>query len=295
MLNIIQKKGSPDQLCGHLLAYARILPGPAPTGDFPWDDLVQNGLLVVSGEFSSQATLGEFLRREFKGEGGDALDGLVNKLREMGEDIPEGLNSDDLRKHIEGLSHMEIIPIPAKVVVFESEEALLQKDSDIFYVGEFVGVQHAHLAVSSFPILYQALYREQESRKVQLEINNLLEGALSNQVPLGDPAVLQLTGSLETYPGDLLDLLLGVVVPNLVYHLQNPSEFALSLQNFRIFMESYRFPADLVEMESALSALRQGQQIQNHHLELLCRKIVALQTERFEQLPALQAALSQYH
>jgi len=277
-----------------MLAYARIQPGPAPAGDFPWDELVHNGLLVVSGEFQNQATLGEFLRREIKNESPEALDGLVNKLREMGEEIPDNLSPDELRNRIEGMSHMEIIPVPAKVVVFESEEDILKRDADIFYIGEFVGVQFAHLAVTSFPILYQALYREQDSRHVQGEINSLLDQVSANQVPLGDSAVLQLPGKLESYNGELLDLLMGTVVPNLVYNLKNHAEFDLSLQNFRIFMESYRWPADLDEIEKALTRLRAGEQDQNRHLELLCRKIAALYKERFEQLPALQAALLKF-
>ena len=304
MLNISQVKGEANSLCGRMLAYAKILPAPStqtnPDSSFPWEELVHHGMLIVLGEFKNQMNLGDFLRKEFKGEVGDGFEGLVQKLRELGEDIPEELNPDELRKRLEGMSNMEIIPVPAKVVSFDSEEDLLKESADIFCVGEFQGVQHAHLAVTSFPILYQAAYREQQSRIVQTEINTILDQVVSaspnfDQTPTrGDPVVLQIAGTLDTFTGSLLELLMMTAVPNLVYNLGNPSEFRLSIQNFRRFMKPYRFPSDLDSIEDALQKLRNGDQGQSHRLELLCRKISALQTEQFEKLPAIQASLAEY-
>ena len=303
MLNIIQKKGVPDPLSGQLIAYARVLPGPpapARSSDrFHLEDLVQNGLLAVSGEFKDQLNLRDFLRREFSGEGGPSVEDLANRLRAMGEDLPEGLSPDELRRQLESLSSMEIIPVPAKVLHFDSEEELLQQNADIFFLGEFQGVQHAHLAVTSFPILYQALYREQQSRRIQADINALLDqvdtASSDDQVPAtGDPAVLQLKGDLPNFAGNLLELLMSQVVPNLVYNLGNPPEFMLSMQNFRAFMDAYRWPEDLVSIEDALMRLRTGDHSQNRHLELICRKISALHHEEFEKLPAIQRELEQF-
>jgi hypothetical protein len=106
--------------------------------------------------------------------------------------------------------------------------------------------------------------------------------------------VLQIAGTLDTFTGSLLELLMMTAVPNLVYNLGNPSEFRLSIQNFRRFMKPYRFPSDLDSIEDALQKLRNGDQGQSHRLELLCRKISALQTEQFEKLPAIQASLAEY-
>jgi len=71
-------------------------------------------------------------------------------------------------------------------------------------------------------------------------------------------------------------------------------EFNLSIQNFRRFMKPYRFPSDLDSIEDALQKLREGDLTQNRRLELLCRKIAALQTEQFEKLPAIQASLAEF-
>lgn len=262
--------------------------------------MVRNGLLVVLGDFQSQLNLEDFLRKEFKGEIGDGIEGLAQKLRELGEDIPEDLNGQDLKEKLEGISRMNIIPVPAKVVTFANEEAILNENADIFYMGEFHGVQHAHLAVTSFPILYQAMYREQLSRATQNDINILLDQVLSSpttpsfdHLPAhGDPVILELKETLKEYSGNLLELLMGTVVPNLVYNLTFPPEYRQSLQNFRNFMISYRFPEDVKSIEDALGKLRAGDHNQNQRLELLCRKISALHHEEFEKLPAIQAALA---
>jgi hypothetical protein len=302
MLNIIQKKGVSNPLMGRVLVYARILPGnESPPGSFPWEDMTRNGLLVVSGDFKTQHNLADFLRKEFKGELGDGLEGLVQKLRELGEDIPDDLNPEEIRRRLDGMSNMEIIPVPAKVVTFDSEDAILEEVADIFFVGEFHGVQHAHLAVTSFPILYQSIYREQQALRTMTEINSLLDQALDSSEAKaittpqrGDPVVLEIKGTLETFKGNLLEFLMGQVIPNLIYNLGYPAEFSLSIQNFKLFMKHYRWPLDVVEIEDSLYRLKGGDHRQNRHIELLCRKISALFHEEFERLPAIQSELAQF-
>lgn len=297
VLNIIQKKGSPQSLAGRMLAYARILPGPEGVKDgIPWEDLVHNGLLVVSGDFGTQQNLGDFFRKEFHGDTDSGFEGLVQKFREFGADLPEGLTPDDLRGRMEQLSRMEIIPVPAKIVSFDSEDSLLRESGDIFFIGEYQGVQFAHLAVTSFPILYQAVFREQQSIFAMTEINALLDQAakaseksMPNFTGFG---VLHLPGALADYSGNLLELLTRKVIPNLVYNLSNPADYSISIQNFKKFMESYRWPEDLAEMEAALLLIKTGDLLQNRHLDLLCRKISALHHEEFEKLPSIQQALA---
>jgi len=302
MLNIIQKKGTPDALCGRLLVYARILPPPMPEalpGGFPWEDMVHNGLLVVLGEFKGQLSFRDFLRTEFKSDS-EGLESLAQKLRDMGEDIPEGLSSEELRERLESMSQADIIPVPAKVMTYESEQDILDDEADVFFVGEFVGVLHAHLAVTSFPILYQAIFREQEARTTSTEINGLLDQvasalpALATQPSGGDPVVLQIKGTLEEFQGNLLDFLMSQVIPNLVYNLEYPAEFLLSIQSFRRFMKPYRFQNDIEELEKAMHLLHTGDLHENRHMELLCRKIAALHHEEFEKLTQIQAELSAY-
>lgn len=297
MQNIEQKKGNPQALTGRLFAYARILPGPMPEGPFPWAEMVQSGMLVVTGDFQNSSSLAEFLRNDAQNgdeEGGTSAERLADRLREMGEDIPEGLSQEELRERLQNMSHMEIIPVPARVIGFNSEEELLKSDGDIYFIGEFLGLMHAHLAVTSFPILYQALYREQEARKNHKDIDDLLAQVMSGHPDYGDPVVLDLQGSVTAYEGDLRDLLLKTVVPNLIYNLGYPAELLLSLQSFRDFMEGYRWPSDVERIENALQELKNGKHEQALHIELLCEKIAALQQEQFEKLPNIAEALKKF-
>jgi len=298
MAQIVQKKGSPDRLSGVMLAYARILPGgPPEKSGFPWEEAVKNNLLVVSGNFVGQASLKDFLRREFGADSGEGLENFANQLREMGSDLPEGLDSDELRRRMEALSNMEIIPVPARIVQFESEREILEEKADVFWVGDFHGVGQAHLAVTSFPILYQAWYREQVGVHLQEEIEGFLQQIASAPPPVvaaptrDDPVVLHLEGDLSTYSGKLLDLLSSQVVPNLVYNLGNPGEFSLSMRNFRRFMKPYRRLQDIDDLENALNKLRQGDSRQSPIVEQVCRMISAFHHEEFERIPAIQSEL----
>lgn len=306
MSSIVQKKGSPDHLSGRLLAYARIIPGGMPESDRnPLAEAVHNGLLIVAGDFENQANLKDFLRKEFGADFDidEGLEHLASQIKNLEGDIPEGMNPDSLRERLDSLSHMEIIPVPARVVQFNSEEDLLAQDADIFYVGEFQGTSHAHLAVTSFPILYQAWFREQQSRLLQDEIDQILNQVeITAQTPKvidhaddSDPAILDLPKDLTNFSGNLQDLLLGTVLPNLLYHLNNKDEFTLSWKVFIRFMHPYRRQEDIELIAVSLQALRQGDDRQNRILELLCRKISAIHHEEFEKVSMIQQELNQAH
>ena len=52
MLGIEQKKGNDDNLCGRMIAYAKILPNPDERDSgTPFDDMIKNGLLALEGDF----------------------------------------------------------------------------------------------------------------------------------------------------------------------------------------------------------------------------------------------------
>lgn len=52
MLGIEQKKGNDENLCGRMIAYARILPNPDnETSGSPFDDMIKNGILTLEGDF----------------------------------------------------------------------------------------------------------------------------------------------------------------------------------------------------------------------------------------------------
>lgn len=301
MLGITQKKGDPDHLCGRMVAYARILPaeGMAKGPATPLDGMVHNGLLAVTGEFTRHSGFNDFLRHEFNASMQEGLGDLADKIKEMGGELPEGMDQDALREKLDEFSNMEIIPVPAKVVMYDSEEQILAEDADIYFLGEFLGQSQAHLCITSFPIYYQARYREQVARQLQNEINSLLseveQGSLTSMVPdeANDPAILRLTGNLDSYAGHLLELLTGQIIPNLVYNTGNPLEFSQSMDSFKRFMQPYRFPADVQAIEHVLESMRAGHSVPHdrRRLELLCQKISALHHEEFERLKAIEKEL----
>lgn len=294
MLGIRQLKGQPKHLSGKLLAYARI--PVAPEEKSPLRNMVHNGLLVVCGNFIEQHSFRDFIRKEFDSNAANGIGDFLEKLGELGGDLPEGMDTQDLRQKLEEFSHMEIIPIPAKVMHYDDEESILSEDGDIFFLGEFKRLNQAHLAATSFPILYQSYYREQQSLIFETEIGSLLHNIEQNTLtllpdPEGDPSVLHLQGDLNSFRGHLLELLTGEVLPHLVYNLGNRFELQQSLNNFRRFMKPFRHPETLDTLELALTQINPDNISQRRKLELLCQKISALHHEEFESLVAIQREL----
>jgi hypothetical protein len=192
---------------------------------------------------------------------------------------------------------MEIIPVPARVVFFNSEAELLDQNCDIFFLGYFKTPSHAHLAVTSFPILYQARYREQETETIQSEIGGILKEiesgvAFPSEAPFNKtPAVLALSGKVSDYKGNLLNLLEKDIVPVLLYNLTYPAEFRASMDNFLKFMQGYRFPEDIAQIRTALESMQSGGRDQSQRVDLLCQKISALHHEQFEKLKEIENKL----
>lgn len=301
MLGIEQKKGNPEFLCGRMVAYAKVLPSEIPEkrSSSPLDGMVHNGLLAVTGDFVRNNGFSEFMRNEFNASMQEGLSGLLERIKEMGGDLPEGMDQDSLREKMDEFSNMEIIPVPAKVVIYENEADILAENADVYYLGEFVGQSQAHLCITSIPIYYQARYREQMARLFQQDINKMLseveQSSLITQIPdpNTDSAILNLTGDLSTYTGHLLELLTGQVIPNLVYNTGNAFEFNQSMERFKSFMHPYRYPADVAAVVQLLQSMRHGA-IEKHDrrkLELLCQKISALHHEEFERIEAIQKEL----
>jgi hypothetical protein len=59
----------------------------------------------------------------------------------------------------------------------------MQQEGDIFFVGNFKNMANANLSVNSFPILYQARYREQEIDMIKSEIDQLISQVEGNELP----------------------------------------------------------------------------------------------------------------
>lgn len=285
MLGIEQKKGSDDVLNGRIIAYAKILPEPGNTKtETPFGDMVKNGLLVLEGDFKIFSSLPS--RKVVNSEVDDRINNMLQSMEESGIEIPPEIDVDSMRDRLHELSNMEVIPIPARIGNFESEEDILKEDADIFYIGEFIGASQAHFCLTMLPVYYQARYREQVRRK---EIDNLNDALLQfeNSDFVGDADLQKDSNelfpkgvSLNTFCGDLENLLNSRVIPFLL-SLKTDDEYNKQIKLFYEFMKSYPVKADLRLIDTSLKNIRYNRISEDSKklLELGCKKINAIYNE----------------
>ena len=285
MLGIEQKKGNDENLCGRMIAYARILPVPeGESNTSPFDDMIQNGLLTLEGDFRQAA---EKRNRNAFTKAVDAkLDNLLETMQEEGMDLPANIDVEAARERLHELSNMEVIPIPARIGNFTKEEDILQEDADIYYIGEFVGANQAHYCLTTLPIYYQAKYREQAKR----EEMDFLSAALE-QIEAGDfvdtddlqknneelfPAGI----TLNNFVGDLSKLLNTRVIPFLLA-LESNYDYDIQVQQFFTFMKGYPDQNDIKRIDIALREIRsqRDSMVARQLLELSCKKVCAVYDE----------------
>ena len=300
MLGIQQKKGDPDKLCGSLVVYAKILPSAVKDNDhvgIPFDSMVRNGILAVRGEFEKNNMIKRFLQNEMGASMDKGISNLIERIKESGEELPEGLDPDSIREHLEEISSMEIIPVPAKVMFYNNEEEILEENADIYYIGEFTGMSQAHLCITSLPILYQAKYREQQNSEEQGYINELLSQIESNDLissKTGTGEFLPGEGNLLTFVGNLQELFERQVVPYLLYQAADEEQFNSSLLRFERFMEPYKEKKDIEQICESIRRLRadENNTKERSRIELLCKQVSAMYHEKFELLPEILEKLS---
>ena len=298
LLGIEQKKGDSKLLCGKLVAYAKILPAQeaelAPT---PFKEMSKTGFLVIEGDFRANSDFREFLKKEFGQNFDEKISGLIEHLQEEGQELPEDLNPDSIKERLNEISNMEIIPIPAKIVNKATEEDILKSDGDIYYIGEFQGVNQAHFCLTSLPIFYQAKYREQEKASEQIYLNDLLL-QIENQKVLDNAEIKEETdlfpegASLNSFIGNLQELFDTRIIPYFL-SLESGNEFEKAFTSFENFMEPYPAKADLNLLKTTLLTLKQdqGNEKERKRLELLCHKISAAYHEDFRKIPEILAEL----
>lgn len=285
MLGIEQKKGNDEQLCGRMIAYARILPSPdAEPAETPFDDMIKNGLLTLEGDFR------QFNDRPSKREMNRVVDAKFNKflktMEENGVELPENVDVDAMRERLHELSSMEVIPIPARIGNFSDEEDILKEEADIYYIGEFIGANQAHYCLTTLPIYYQAKYREQAKRSEMDMLNEMLsqfeEGDFvdTEQIQNDSEELFPKGLTLNTFMGDLSKLLNVRVIPFLLA-CESESEYNTQIQLFYTFMKGYPDQSDIKRIDKALRALRkQGDSIEARNLlELSCKRINAIYNE----------------
>lgn len=285
MLGIEQKKGNDENLCGRMIAYARILPVPeGESNTSPFDDMIQNGLLTLEGDFRQAAE--KRSRNAFNKAVDAKLDNLLETMQEEGMDLPANIDVEAARERLHELSNMEVIPIPARIGNFTKEEEILQEDADIYYIGEFIGANQAHYCLTTLPIYYQAKYREQAKR----EEMDFLSAALE-QIEAGDfvdtddlqknneelfPAGI----TLNNFVGDLSKLLNTRVIPFLLA-LESNYDYDIQVQQFFTFMKGYPDQNDIKRIDIALREIRsqRDSMVARQLLELSCKKVCAVYDE----------------
>lgn len=300
MLGIEQKKGNDDKLCGRMIAYAKILPAPdGESGETPFDDMINNGLLALEGDFRSfNPTVPSRSQRNKVMD--DKLNNLLESMEENGVELPENLDVEAMRDRLHELSNMEVIPIPARIGNFKSEAEILNEDADIYYIGEFIGVNQAHFCLTTLPIYYQACYKEQ-SKKNEMEIlNEMLSQFEAGNVIDNDDIQKETDGlfpagaTLNSFVGNLSNLLNGRVIPFLLA-CETDSEYETQIDLLYNFMKSYPQQIDISRVDHAIRELRRQGDNQSARmlLELSCKKIVAIYNEDTKGAEEIEAKIKE--
>jgi len=286
MLGIEQKKGNDDNLCGRMIAYAKILPNPDERDSgTPFDDMIKNGLLALEGDFrmfSPRVPSKKALDRAVD----DKINDMLESMEADGVDLPPDMDVEKMRERLHELSSMEVIPIPAKIGNFTREEDILAEDADIYYIGEFIGAGQAHFCLTTLPIYYQARFREQARKKEMDFLNEALTQIesgefLDTEDLQNDSEELFPKGlTLNTFVGDLGKLLNVRVIPFLLA-LETDAQYDEQIKLFYDFMKGYPAQADVKLIDLAIRDLRSQKDsaLARRILELGCKKIDAIYNE----------------
>lgn len=302
-MHLEQRKGDPGKLKGKLVAYVRIVaeesaePGSVPGGGgegSPLASMVRNGILAVQANFVDQRTIRDFFREEFGISLEKGIQEVIDQAKETGG-LEGALDPEAVKERLESMKNADFIPIPAKIAFFNSEAEMLAGDVDVYYLGEFTVLSHAHLCVNSFPIIYQAYFREQEHRAMEREIAALLGTIEDPAKPRDrrDGAAAPGDGAprLQTFQGDIKAYLLKDIIPKMIYNLPDPSEYRKALAQFRDFMGDFGYPEDMQAIITLVESTPAHDARALRKLELLVAKVEALQNEDYETLEGIRKEL----
>lgn len=310
-MHLEQRKGDPQRLKGKLIAYVRVdndegegmpvLGGEEGAGS-PLASMVRNGILAVQANFVDQRTIRDFFREEFGISLEKGIQEVIDQAKETGG-LEGALDPEAVKERLESMKNADFIPIPAKIAFFNSEAEMLAGDADVYYLGSFTVLSHAHLCVNSFPIIYQAYFREQEHRSMELEIAALLgtieeprkkaggkaedPGSEGADAPPAEPQAIR----LQTFQGDIKAYLLKDIIPKMIYHLSDPSEYQKALAQFKAFMGDFGYPEDMQAIISLVESTPSHDARALRKLELLVAKVEALQNEDYEKLEGIRNEL----
>ncbi|MBD3391000.1 MAG: hypothetical protein GF418_03030 [Chitinivibrionales bacterium] len=273
-LGVEQKKGAGDILDGRLTVYARVDLDLSDilSSKHPIASMVNNGLLVVQGNYREQSNLRDFLKSEM----GLSLEEGLSEFLEKLDGLESALDPDKLREKMENIGDIqEFIPTPAKIVPFGTEEEILKEEGDVYYTGEFRNVANANLSVNSFPIIYQARFREQEIVHLRDEIETLISQVENNEMP---------ETFSEASGGGIEDKVFKELLPYLLYSRKEKGAFDKAQKKFRSFLNATQFQEDVNRIVAILE--RPGDLATRDYklLELHGKRIVATGTEQYEKV-----------
>lgn len=314
-MHIEQRKGDPEKLKGKLLAYVRIIaeeagegPESFSEGDVggtepasPLNSMVRNGILAVQANYVDQRNIRDFFRDEFGISLEKGIQEVIDQAKETGG-LEGALDPEAVKERLESMKNADFIPIPAKIAFFNSEEEMLATESDVYFLGHFTVISHAHLCVNSFPIIYQAYFREQEHRAMEREIAALLgtiESPKGRSKPGAgedgdDPEATDADSpapKIQNFKGDVKAFLLKELIPKMIYNLSDPAEYAKALFQFKSFMGDFGHPEDMQEIISLIESTPTHDAKALRKLELLVAKVEALQKEDYERLEMIRKEL----
>ena len=302
-MHIEQKKGDGKRLKGKLIAYVRIVNHNPDGGDTDAASLsmggsemgsgeaarhlrsmVRNGILAVQANYVDQRNIRDFFREEFGISLEKGIQEVIEQARETGG-LEGALDPEAVKERLESMKNADFIPIPAKIAFFSSEEEMLGGDADVYFLGDFTVLSHAHLCVNSFPIIYQAYFREQEHKAMEQEIAALLE-------TIEDPRKKEPEEvTIQNFKGDVQAFLLKDLIPKMIYSLNDKGEYLRALNQFKGFMGDFGYPEDMQEIISLIESTPAHDAKILRRLELLVAKIEALQSEDYEKLESIRDQL----
>lgn len=278
MLNLVQKKGDINHLDGHITVYATIDIDPEEllTTKHPVASAVHNGLLVVQGNFRDQTSLKDFLKSEFGLFKNDDLNEGITEFVDRMSGIEAAFDPQKLKDSLENMGDFEeLIPTPAKVVPFHSEQEILSEEGDIYYAGTFKSISNAVLCVNAVPIIYQSRFREQEMLFVRNEIESLISQIEQNSTSVNlEDALSQPYLSIE-------ERILREFIPQMLYSKKDPKTFEKAIVQLRTFLGRYRFQSDVDAIIDVISSTDTLHDRESQLLELYAHKIDAVNREDF--------------
>jgi hypothetical protein len=163
LFNIQHIQGS-SQLAGLMSAYA-LIQEDSIEKDTP------QGVMTVTGDYRNQRSLKEFIEQEFGPEGSKAFKDAMTSFREDHR-FDDDLDLDALENKLQ--TKMEIVPVPARMILLDTVEDVLKREGDIYFLGTFTSINNAQMMLGVFPILYQTAFKEQEVRLFRSEIDDFL-------------------------------------------------------------------------------------------------------------------------